>query len=147
LLGAADSPGFSTKVMRYPSAGSLLSTCFTRYDQGMATDSTTPEMAAVGAVLPVIGEYIAVKPGFCGGKPHIIGHRIKVRHVAVWHERMGMTPDEIVVNYPGLSLPAVFAALAYYHGHRAEIDADIEADERFVADLKAKAGPSNELVW
>ena len=83
-----------------------------------------------------------VKPGFCGGKPHIIGHRIKVQHIAVWHERMGMTPEEIVVTYPSLSLPAVFAALAYYHSHRAEIDADIEADERFVAEMKAKAPPS-----
>src|SRR5260370_42365337 len=108
----------------------------------MATDSTTPETTAVGTVLPVIGEYIAVKPGYCGGKPHIIGHRIKVQHVAVWHERMGMTPEEIVVTYPGLSLPAVFAALAYYHSHRTEIDADIEADARFVAELKAKAGRS-----
>ncbi len=71
-----------------------------------------------------------------------MGHRIKVQHIAVWHERMGMTPEEIVVTYPSLSLPAVFAALSYYHGHRAEIEADIEADERFVAEMKAKSGPS-----
>jgi len=32
--------------------------------------------------------------------------------------------------------------LAYYHSHRADIDADIEADERFVAKQKAKAGRS-----
>jgi uncharacterized protein (DUF433 family) len=108
----------------------------------MATDSTTPETATAGTVLPVISEYIAVKPGYCGGKPHVIGHRIKVQHIAVWHERMGMTAEEIVVSYPGLSLPAVFAALAYYHSHRAEIDADIAADERFVADMKSKREPS-----
>jgi uncharacterized protein (DUF433 family) len=108
----------------------------------MATNTTTPETAAAGTVLPVIGEYIAVKPGYCGGKPHVIGHRIKVQHIATWHERMGMTPEEIVVTYHGLSLPAVFAALAYYHSHRTEIDADIQADERLVADMKAKAGPS-----
>ena len=99
-------------------------------------------MVPEGSVLPVIGEYIAVKPGFCGGKPHVLGHRIKVQHIAVWHERLRMTPEEIVVTYPGLSLSAVFAALAYYHGHRVEIDADIDADERFVADSKAKSGPS-----
>ncbi len=93
-------------------------------------------------VVPTIREYIAVKPGHCGGKPHIAGHRVKVQHVAVWHERMGMTPEEIVATYPSLSLAAVYAALAYYHGHRAEIDADIEAEERFAADLQAKAGPS-----
>jgi hypothetical protein len=53
-----------------------------------------------------------------------------------------MTPDEIVVSFPSLLLPAVFAALAYYHSRRAAIDADIDADERFVAEMKAKAGPS-----
>lgn len=99
--------------------------------------TTTPE-----TLIPVIGEYVAIQPGFCGGKPHIHGHRIKVQHVAIWHERMGMTPEEIVATYPTLTLPAVYAALAYYHDHRAEIDADIEADERFVAEMKAKAGPS-----
>jgi uncharacterized protein (DUF433 family) len=108
----------------------------------MATVSTTPEAAQPAGVIPVIGEYIAVKPGYCGGKPHIVGHRIKVQHVAVWHERKGMTPEEIVATYPSLSLPAVYAALAYYHSHRAEIDADIEADARFVADMKARTGPS-----
>jgi uncharacterized protein (DUF433 family) len=93
-------------------------------------------------VVPIIGEYIAIKPSFCGGKPHIAGHRIKVQHIAVWHERMGMSPEEIVATYPMLTLPAVCAALAYYHGHRDEIDADIEADEQFVAEMKAKTGPS-----
>jgi uncharacterized protein (DUF433 family) len=93
-------------------------------------------------VVPVIGEYIAVKPGYCGGKPHVAGHRIKVQHIAVWHERMGMTAEEIVATYPTLTLPAVYAALAYYHSHRAEIDADIEADRQFVAEMKAKAGSS-----
>jgi uncharacterized protein (DUF433 family) len=108
----------------------------------MAMNTTTPEIASPATVVPVIAEYIAVKPGFCGGKPHIIGHRIKVQHIAVWHERMGMTAEEIVVTYPTLSLPAVFAALAYYNSHRAEIDADVEADAEFVAELRAKAGSS-----
>ena len=98
--------------------------------------------AGAGQVIPVVGEYIAVRPGYCGGKPHILGHRIKVQHVAVWHERDGMTPEEIVATYPTLDLSSVYAALAYYHAHRQEIDADIEADERFVAEMKAKAGPS-----
>lgn len=92
-------------------------------------------------LVPVIEEFIAIKPGYCGGKPHVAGHRIKVQHIAVWHERQGMTPSEIVATYPTLSLPAVHAALAYYDSHRAEIDADIEADERFVAEMRAKAGP------
>ena len=94
------------------------------------------------ASVPVIGEYVAIKPGYCGGKPHLVGHRVKVQHVAIWHERMGMTPEAIVATHPSLSLPAVYAALAYYHGHPVEIDADIAEDERFVAEQRAKAGPS-----
>ena len=108
----------------------------------MATITTSPESDLPETVVPVIAEYIAVKPGFCGGKPYIVGHRIKVQHIAVWHERMGMTPEEIVVTYPSLSLPAVFAALAYYHGHRDEIDSDIETDEQYAAEAKLKTGPS-----
>ena len=87
-------------------------------------------------------EHIVVQPGYCGGKPHVAGTRIKVQHITIWHARMGMSPEEIGATYPGLTLAAVYAALAYYHGHRAEIDADIEADERFVAEQKAKGGLS-----
>ena len=83
-----------------------------------------------------------MEPGYCGGKPHVAGTRNKVQHIAIWRERMGMSPEEIGATYPGLTLAAVYAALAYYHSHRAEIDADIEADERLVAEQKAKAGPS-----
>ena len=110
----------------------------------MTKNTTAPELSESSpeTIVPVIGEFIAVKPGYCGGKPHVAGHRIKVQHIAVWHERLGMTPAEIVATYPSLSLPAVHAALAYYHSHRPEIDGDIAADEQFVAEMKAKAGPS-----
>lgn len=108
----------------------------------MIENPTIPGISAPTMVLPVISEYVGVQPGFCGGKPHILGHRIKVQHIAIWHERMQMSAEEIVATYPTLSLPAVYAALAYYHGHRSDIDADIDADERFVDELKAKAGPS-----
>lgn len=93
-------------------------------------------------LIPVIREFITIKPEYCGGKPHILGHRIKVQHVAIWHDRLGMSSTEIVATYPSLSLAEVHAALAYYHSHRAEIDADIRVDEQFVAELKAKTGTS-----
>src|SRR5438477_12435884 len=108
------------------------------YHGAMMPQSTTPAQAGAETIVPVIGEYIAIKPGYCGGKPHIAGHRIKVQHVAVWHERMGLTAAEIVATYPTLTLPAVYAALAYYHAQRAQIDAEIEADERFIAEMKAQ---------
>jgi uncharacterized protein (DUF433 family) len=99
--------------------------------------------AETQAISPAPGNgHIVVKPGYCGGKPHIAGHRIKVQHIAVWHERMGMSPEEIGAAHPGLTLADVYAALAHYYDHRASIDADIEADDRFVAEQKEKAGRS-----
>ena len=93
-------------------------------------------------LLPVITEHIGIRPGYCGGEPHILGHRIKVRHVAVWHEQMGMSPAEIVATYPTITLSQVYAALAYFYDHLEEIDAAIAEEDQFVEELKAKSGPS-----
>jgi uncharacterized protein (DUF433 family) len=98
------------------------------------TRTPTPPADAATS-LPVISEHVGVKPGFCGGKPHILGHRIKVQHIVVWHERMGTSPTEIVVRHPTISLSDVHAALAYYHDHRDEIDADIVAEEKYAAEI------------
>ena len=89
-----------------------------------------------------LDQLIAIRPGYCGGKPHIAGHRIKVQHVAVWHLQLGQSPEEIVATYPTIDLAQVHAALAYYFSHREAIDADVRADEEFIADLRAKGGPT-----
>ena len=44
----------------------------------------------------------------------------------VWHEKRSYSPDEIVEMFPGITLADVHAALAYYHDHEAEIEAEIE---------------------
>ena len=85
---------------------------------------------------------IVSTPGTCGGRSRIDGHRISVEDVAIWHERMGMSPDEIVSAYPSIALADVHAALAYYYEHRDRIDADIREGGSFVAGMKAKAPPS-----
>ena len=74
------------------------------------------------------------------GKPRIAGHRIRVEDIVIWTEQ-GQSPDEIVADFPQLSLGDVHAALAYYFDHREEIRHDMEEDERFVAEMKARSGP------
>jgi hypothetical protein len=44
-----------------------------------------------------------------------------VQDIVVWHEVHGLSPDEIVSQFPGLTLADVYAALTYYHDHREEI--------------------------
>jgi uncharacterized protein (DUF433 family) len=104
----------------------------------MNSPSKTPE----SAVAPSLAELIVATPGVCGGKPRIAGTRIKVKHVYVWVEELGMTPAQVVAEYPHLTRAQVHAALAYYWSHRDEIHKDIENEEKLVAELKAKSGPS-----
>jgi len=85
----------------------------------------------------VISEHIEITDGICGGRPRIVGHRIKVQDVAVWHEEMGLSPREIVHRYPTLTLADVYAALAYYHDHQTLIQQHIQQDEALVESLKA----------
>jgi uncharacterized protein (DUF433 family) len=86
----------------------------------------------------VISEHIEITPGVCGGKPRIAGHRIKVQDVVIWHERLGLSPDEIVSQYPTITLADVYAALAYYHDHLQEIRQQIREGEAFAKELQAK---------
>ena len=88
-----------------------------------------------------IATHIEITPGVCGGKPRIAGHRIRVQDVVVWSEHCGLTPDEIVSRYPQLTLGDVHAALAYYFDHLDEVRRDMQEDDQFVAELKAKLGP------
>jgi uncharacterized protein (DUF433 family) len=89
-----------------------------------------------GNSIITLDSHIAITPGTCGGKPRIAGHRIRVQDVVVWHDRMGQSADEIVSHFPKLSLADVYAALAYYHDHREEIDGQMAADEKFVEEMR-----------
>jgi uncharacterized protein (DUF433 family) len=108
------------------------------YSDGMGTTSvqTENELSPTPAADRV---RITSTPGVCGGRPRIDGHRITVEDVAIWHERMGLSPDEIVSSHPSITLSDVYAALAYYYEHRERIDADIAAGEQFVAEMRAKS--------
>lgn len=87
-------------------------------------------------------QHIDSVPERCGGKPCIVGTRIRVYDVYVWHVQSGKTVDEIVHDFPQLSHADVYAALMYYHDHREEITAQMKADEEFAAELKAKQAPT-----
>lgn len=83
----------------------------------------------------VLDRHIEITVGVASGKPRIAGHRITVQNVVIWHEWMGLSADEIAAEY-GLTLSEVYAALAYYYDHRAEIDDSIRADQAFVEELR-----------
>jgi len=81
---------------------------------------------------------IVTTPNVRSGKPCIAGRRITVSDVAIWHERMRMTPQQIAATYD-LTLAEVHAALAYYYAHQDEIETEIEESLRFATALQRRA--------
>jgi uncharacterized protein (DUF433 family) len=50
-----------------------------------------------------------------------------VRRIVGWY-KLGLMPEEITTEIPHLTLAQVYAALAYYHANRDEIEDDIAAE-------------------
>jgi uncharacterized protein (DUF433 family) len=95
-----------------------------------------------------LDDHIELTPDTAGGKPRIRGRRITVQDIAIWHEQLGQSADEIATEY-GLTLADVYAALACYFDHREEIEARITEDGAFAEALRARtvpAGPQTPLV-
>ena len=82
--------------------------------------------------------YIETRPGVRGGAPVITGTGIKVLDVAVRYELMRMTPEEIMLALPHLTLPQVYDALSYYYAHKAELDKQWKASLKRVARLRPR---------
>lgn len=71
------------------------------------------------------------------GKPVIRGSRLRVETLIGLHLN-GMPATEIASSYPKLSLPAVYAALAYYYEHQEQMDAEHERElGEALADAKS----------
>ncbi len=65
----------------------------------------------------------------CGGHIRIEGTRITVHRIATLYKQ-GQSPEDIVQTYPHLALGQVYAALAYYHSNRDEIEAELASADQ-----------------
>jgi uncharacterized protein (DUF433 family) len=88
-----------------------------------------------------IRKHVEVVEGAGGPKAMIAGHRVRVEDVVVWHEQLGMSPDEIVDAIPTITLADVYAALAYYWDNRDEIEQQMEEGRAFAEEYERKVGP------
>ena len=77
----------------------------------------------------------------CGGQIRIDGTRITVHRIAVLYKQ-GCSPEQIIETYPHLSLAQVYAAIAYYHANREEIESDLAAQDKRYDELSRESqGP------
>ena len=77
---------------------------------------------------------LAKSPDVCGGLIRIDGTRITVHRVATLYKQ-GQTAEDVAQTYPHLSLGQVYAALAYYHANRAEIESELAAADSLYDEL------------
>jgi hypothetical protein len=68
--------------------------------------------------------------------------RIRVAQLVIDYLNHGWSADEIVLHYPHLQRAEVHAAMAYYFDHQAEIDGEIEEEQRLLAKTLATTQPT-----
>ena len=83
---------------------------------------------------------LARSPNICGGQTRIDGTRITVQRIATLYKQ-GQSAEEIAQTYPHLSLSQVYAALAYYHANRAEIESALAPADTLYDELKEQGAP------
>src|SRR3954465_12742739 len=97
---------------------------------GTASDAEQPQ------AFPVIAEHIVSTKDTCGGAPRIAGTRIRVKDIVIWHLLQGMSLEDIIAGWPHLTLAGIHSALAYYYDHKAQVDAELEADEAWYEEMR-----------
>lgn len=79
----------------------------------------------------VITQHITKTPGICGGRACIAGHRVRVMDIVGWHIKRGYSVAQVAEMFPSITLGDIYAALAYYHDRKEEIESDFRNDEEW----------------
>lgn len=77
------------------------------------------------------------------GVAYVAGTQTKVVEIALDRIAHHWDADEIHRQHPHLSLGQIYAALAYYSDHRAELDRQIDEQLRYLESARASAGESH----
>ena len=77
-------------------------------------------------------------PKVRGGRPCIVGTGLRVMDI-VLEQRHGEQDAVKIAALYQVELSKVYAALAYYQENKLEIEADIQADDELVEQMKADA--------
>jgi uncharacterized protein (DUF433 family) len=86
-----------------------------------------------------IGSLIIRSEDVRGGRPRAAGTGVTVRRIASWY-KLGLSAEQIADRIGHLTLGQVYAALAYYHANRGEVDADLAAEDAVTEALERQYG-------
>lgn len=68
----------------------------------------------------------------------IAGSRISVMHLVSERQSYGVNIEQLHEWHPHISIASIYAAFAYYHDHKEEIDQQIIEMQQMADDLRAK---------
>lgn len=83
-----------------------------------------------------IGSLIVRSPEIRADRARIAGTGITVSRVVSWY-KLGLSPEQIADEVGHLTLAQIYAALAYYHSNKREIEVDISDDDAEAARLES----------
>ena len=91
--------------------------------------------------------YIVTNPKICFGKPRIAGTRMAVKFIVCEYTHWGLTPEEICVSHPGITLAQVHAALSYYHDHKEEMDREAREEIEWAGRMEREQAIRGQKLW
>jgi len=83
-------------------------------------------------------DMIVSNPKIRSGKPIIAGTSMRVQDIAIGSVYKNYSVDDLLKHYPHLNLAQIYAALAYYYDHKAEMDEMMRTNREFVEAFRAK---------
>lgn len=95
--------------------------------------------AVMATAAKVLHAHIVKTPGVRGGKARIDGTRVCVVDLVYLLQR-GFTPEQMRTHYSDrpLTLAEVHSALAYYYDNSEEIEAYIQASDKWEEEFEAR---------
>jgi uncharacterized protein (DUF433 family) len=92
-----------------------------------------------------IGTLITRDPNLRNGIPIIAGTATSVQRIAALYKQ-GNSAEEIAADLDHLTLAQVYAALTYYQANKAEIEADLAAQQAEYEHLAALHSPKTPEI-
>ena len=93
------------------------------------------ENTGMSTTITDLGQLIERNPNIHNSRPLIAGTGVTVNRIVIWYKQ-GCSPEQIADEIIHLNLAQVYAALAYYHLHKSEIDAEMAIEEAEVKEIE-----------
>ena len=91
-----------------------------------------------------VGTLIICSPDIRSDEPRIAGTGVTVKRIYGWY-KLGLSAEEIADEFGHLRLAPVYAALAYYHANKEQIEATIASEDQQAVQLEDENSPGKAL--